>query len=88
MLAARVACVAEGTRWLPESARAVYRADFADDRDIADAGVIDEILGSVGQDGSELLAAPTFEVAGELFWGHDRLPDALAWYKAGAVAGE
>lgn len=29
--------------------------------------------------GLGLFGAPSFRVAGELFWGHDRLDDALAW---------
>ncbi len=29
-----------------------------------------------------VFGAPTFVVAGEVFWGNDRLEDAFAWYKA------
>ena len=107
LLAARVACVAAGQTWLPELVRAVYRANFAADRDIADAAVLEEILVSLGQDGRDLLAraqtpdnkerlrrqteeawelgifgAPTCVVKGELFWGDDRLEDALAWHES------
>ena len=39
LLAARVACVAR-REWLPEFARAVYRANFAEDRDIGRQEVI------------------------------------------------
>ncbi len=108
LLAARVACAAAGREWLPEFVRTVYRANFAEDRDIADPAVMQEILAAVGQDAREVLAlaqspenkerlrrqteaawaqgifgAPTFVVGGELFWGNDRLEDALAWHKRG-----
>src|SRR5262245_23192103 len=56
LLAARVACVAAGQAWLPDLVRSVYRANFADDRDIANAAVMEEILVSLGQDGRDLLA--------------------------------
>jgi 2-hydroxychromene-2-carboxylate isomerase len=104
VLAARVACAGAGREWLPAFVRATFRANFAEDRDIADAGVIEEVLRSVGQDGAAVLAlaqsqgnkdllrrqtdeawalgifgAPTCEVEGELFWGHDRIEDAFAW---------
>ena len=84
--------------------RWVYHANFADDRDIADAAVLAEVLGALGQPAAELLAragapetkeelrrqteratelgifgAPTCVVGGELFWGNDRLEDAIAW---------
>ena len=36
---------------------AVFRAFFQDDRDIADAGVVAQIAGSVGIDGGQLMAA-------------------------------
>src|SRR4030095_6040636 len=37
LLAARIACVAAGETWLASFVRAVYRANFAEDRDIAHA---------------------------------------------------
>jgi 2-hydroxychromene-2-carboxylate isomerase len=102
--AARIACLAAGETWGPEFVRAVYRANFAEDRDIADPAVIGAILDGLGQPGAALVArtqapevkdalrrqteeaqrlgifgAPSFFVAGELFWGNDRLEDALAW---------
>lgn len=104
LLAARVGCLAAGEPWLPAFVRAVFRANFAEDRDIADPGVIREILAAEGQDASALLArasspaakdllraqtaeasrlgifgAPDFVVAGELFFGQDRMDDAVAW---------
>lgn len=106
LLAARVALVGAGQDWLPGFARDVYRANFAEDRDISDPVVIEEILRSLKLDAPSLLAravdpenkerlrvqterawevgifgAPTFVVGGEVFWGNDRLEDALDWYK-------
>ena len=106
LLAARVACLAKATseRWLPEFVRAVFRANFAEDREIGDATEIRSILDSLGQPGTELIeqaqapenkrrlrdqtqrarelgifGAPSFVVGRELFWGNDRLEDALVW---------
>jgi 2-hydroxychromene-2-carboxylate isomerase len=108
--AARVACTVRDRPWFPEFARAVFRANFAEDRDIADAAVLTEILAGVGQDGGSLLdqarsperkgllraatesawslgifGAPSFIVGEELFWGNDRLEQALSWAR-GATA--
>ena len=106
LLAARVACLAKATseRWLPKFVRAVFRANFAEDREIGDATEISSILDSLGQPGMELIeqaqapenkrrlrdrtqwagelgifGAPSFVVGRELFWGNDRLEDALVW---------
>lgn len=108
LLAARVACLASETseRWLPGFTRAVFRANFAEDREIGDAAEIRSILDSLGQPGAKLIeqaqtpenkqrlhvqtrqagelgifGAPSFVVGGELFWGNDRLEDALMWSK-------
>jgi 2-hydroxychromene-2-carboxylate isomerase len=32
-----------------------------------------------------IFGSPTFSVGGELFWGDDRLSDAINWYKYGRV---
>jgi 2-hydroxychromene-2-carboxylate isomerase len=32
-----------------------------------------------------LFGSPTFAVAGELFWGDDRLDDALTWFRHGSL---
>jgi 2-hydroxychromene-2-carboxylate isomerase len=109
LLAARIACRAKAASepWLREFARAVFRANFAEDRDIGDGTVIRSILDSLGQPGAELVeqaqapenklrlrkqtqrakelgifGAPTFAVGEELFWGNDRMEDALAWAAA------
>ena len=109
LLAARVACLvsAEFEPWLPDFVRAVFRANFAEDREIGDAVEIRSILDELGQPGAKLVeqaqtpenkqrlrkhtqraielgifGAPSFVVDGELFWGNDRVEDALTWHKA------
>jgi 2-hydroxychromene-2-carboxylate isomerase len=104
LLAARVTCLAKSEPWLLEFVRAVFRANFSEDREIGDAVEIREILDSLGRPGERLVeqaqapenkmflreqtrkagelgifGAPSFVVGGELFWGNDRLEDALAW---------
>ena len=107
LLAARVACAAAGEPWEGRFVRAAFRANFAEDRDIADREVIGELLRGVGADAETVLAravspevkeklrastdeakrlgifgAPDFVVGGELFFGQDRMDDAIAWAKA------
>jgi 2-hydroxychromene-2-carboxylate isomerase len=104
LLAARVALAAEGQAWLPAFVRSVSRANFGEDRDIADEAVLRALLVELGTDPAPWLAAahtkvvkdalhrqtdqamelgifcaPTFRVGEEMFWGNDRLEDALAW---------
>jgi 2-hydroxychromene-2-carboxylate isomerase len=55
LLAARVACLGIGEAWLPTFARAVYHANFAEDRDIADADLLARLLGEAGADGAALV---------------------------------
>jgi 2-hydroxychromene-2-carboxylate isomerase len=101
--AARIALVAEQDGWCPDWTRAVYAAEFAQDRDIADGAVLTGLLETLGQDPGAVLAraespdnkaalraqteraqalgifgAPSFVVDGELYWGNDRLGDAIA----------
>jgi 2-hydroxychromene-2-carboxylate isomerase len=110
VIAARVACLAKATGepWLPGFARAVFRANFAEDREIGEAEEIRSILDSVGLPGARIVeragapdnrprlreqtrraaelgifGAPSFVVGDELFWGNDRLEDALAWASSG-----
>ena len=105
LLAARVATAARGEAWLPEFVRAVYRANFAEDRDISRPEVLREILGSRAEEwlaraGEQpvkdalrattdeamrrgIFGAPSFFVGEELFWGDDRLDQAVAWEKRG-----
>jgi len=102
LLAARVALLGAGEPWGPDFVRAVYRANFAEDRDIADRTLVAGILTSLAQPADHVLTraespdvkdtlrrqtdhaialgifgAPTFVLGTELFWGHDRLDDAL-----------
>jgi 2-hydroxychromene-2-carboxylate isomerase len=56
LLAARIACAAEGREWLPEFARAVYRVNFVEDRDIADEKILSDLLRSLGEDPEAWLA--------------------------------
>ncbi len=107
LLAARVAILPEARPRRPEFVRAVFRANFAEDREIGDEATIREILDELDLDADLLLerarapenkerlrrqtqaaadlgifGAPTFVSEGELFWGQDRLEDALAWHRA------
>lgn len=100
--AARVALVGALAPWGPGFVQAVYRANFADDRDIGDPDVIVGLLDAQGLPGRDILAqaespewkprlreqaeraerlgifgAPSFVVGSELFWGSDRLEQAL-----------
>jgi 2-hydroxychromene-2-carboxylate isomerase len=104
LLAARVACCAPAP--IGPLTRAIFRANFAEDRDIADPDVLREVVDSVGSNGAKLVelagtsnikahlraqtaearrlgifGAPDFLVNGELFFGQDRLEDAIAWAK-------
>jgi len=107
LLAARVALAGADEAWIGDFARAAMRANFAEDRDIADPAVIRAILADLGQPADALLeqaasadtklalrsqteraselglfGAPSFITPdGELFWGNDRLEDALDWMK-------
>jgi 2-hydroxychromene-2-carboxylate isomerase len=66
LLAARVACHAQEQPWLPEFVRQVYRANFADDREISDPAVVGEILEAVGQPRGLLAAADSPETRAKL----------------------
>jgi 2-hydroxychromene-2-carboxylate isomerase len=105
-LAARVALVGVDEGWVAPFSRGVFHANFAEDRDIADAAVLGDVLGGLGLglDGAAVLAratgpdykprlraateeatargifgSPTFFRGGEMFFGGDRLHQALAW---------
>jgi 2-hydroxychromene-2-carboxylate isomerase len=103
LVAARVALVAADEGWCGDFTRAVYRANFAEDREIGDREVVAEVVAALGRDAGAVLAralapenkerlkrrtdeavasgifgAPSFIVRDELFWGNDRLEDALA----------
>ena len=102
VLAARVACCA-GAATGP-LVRAIFRANFAENQDIAQPEVLRALVDGIGGDGAQALelaastevraqlrantaeamrlgifGAPDFLAAGELFFGQDRLDDAVAW---------
>jgi 2-hydroxychromene-2-carboxylate isomerase len=102
VLAARVACCAGAA--VGPLVRATFRANFAEDRDIAQPEVLRTLVESIGGDGAHALelaassdvkaqlrantseaqrlgifGAPDLVAAGELFFGQDRLDDAIAW---------
>ena len=104
LLAARITCRFAREPWLADFVRNVYRANFAQDRDISSEEVVGECLSACGADAAEVLAeaqsaegkaslraqtdeairrsifgAPSFTVGTELFWGNDRIEDALDW---------
>lgn len=57
VLAARVARAASEESWLPAYIRAVFVANFGEDRDIADEALIGGILDTLGRDGRRTLSA-------------------------------
>jgi 2-hydroxychromene-2-carboxylate isomerase len=102
--AARIAMVGEAQGWIGAFTRAVYTANFAEQRDIADDATLALILSKLGvnpeatveaantQENKDMLkaqtedavarglfGAPSFTVGDELFWGNDRLEQAVAW---------
>jgi len=67
LLAARVALVGLKQAWGKEFVRAVYRAEFADGRNIADENVLTDLLRAVGEAPEETLAlARSEEIKAEL----------------------
>jgi len=105
LLAARVALVGLGDTWGEEFCCAVFRAEFAEGRQIGDRQILGAILAGLKVEPTATLAAaqgddikaklrsetaeaqrlgifgaPSFVTAdGELFWGNDRLENALVW---------
>jgi 2-hydroxychromene-2-carboxylate isomerase len=55
--AARVACCFAREPWIGAFVRAVYHANFADDRDISDPAVLEDCLTSLGQPAQDVLAS-------------------------------
>ena len=49
LLAARVVCAGAAAAWVPQFVRAVYQANFAADRDIADPAVLGDLLATLGE---------------------------------------
>jgi 2-hydroxychromene-2-carboxylate isomerase len=66
LLAARVACWFQAESWAPEFVRQVYLANFAHDRDIADASVVGAILESLERPAGALAAAQSPEAKAKL----------------------
>jgi len=104
LLAARVSFACAEEPWLPAFVRSVYAANFSEDMDISDVGVIGALLAGQGQAPEPILevaqtpenkealknqtlqakenglfGAPSFVVGEELFWGNDRLEQAVDW---------
>jgi 2-hydroxychromene-2-carboxylate isomerase len=104
VLAARIALIAGPEGWCPTFTTAVFAANFAEDRNIAEPATLADILAALGQPPDTVLAraatretraalraqtgearrlgifgAPSFIAGEELFWGTDRLDDAIAW---------
>ncbi len=102
--AARIALAGEAEGWISKFTRAVYTANFAQQRDISDDATLDDILSKLGIDRTRAFAAanapenktrlkeqtdeaiargifgaPFFTIGEELFWGNDRLEEAIAW---------
>lgn len=106
--AARLAMLGEKEGWISDFARAVYTANFGEERDIADEDLLRSLVKRVGGDAHAawaasntpeikdalkaqtdeaiklgIFGAPSFTVGKELFWGNDRLEDAIDWAKSG-----
>ena len=104
LLASRVVCWFDSEPWVVEFSKAIFRANFAEDREISDPEIVQACLVELGLDGSRILeqaqtaesklklraqtdqaknldifGAPTFLVDKEMFWGNDRLEEALLW---------
>ncbi len=102
--AARLALVGEIEGWIGDFTRAVYTANFAEQRDISDDATLALVLSNLGVNPEAaakaantpenkgnlkaqteeaiargLFGAPSFTVGDELFWGNDRLEQAVAW---------
>jgi 2-hydroxychromene-2-carboxylate isomerase len=86
----------------PALTRAIYRANFVEDRDIHDLDVLAKLVAGLSDQGDAIMAAagselvkaqlrentaiaqsiglfgaPSFSVGSEIFWGHDRMNQAL-----------
>lgn len=57
LLAARVACQHQEEAWMPAFVRAVYRANFVDDREISAPEVVRDCLSGLSVDADDVLAA-------------------------------
>ena len=57
LLPARVVCAHEGEPWCPKFVRAVFAANFVEDRDIGEREVIADILNRLGLPADKIIAA-------------------------------
>ncbi len=112
VLAARVACALDGDARQGGCIRGLFRANFAEDREIGDRSVALEVLRACGADAQAVLSraespevkaalrantararasgvfgAPNCLVGDELFFGQDRIADAIAWATSSRPAG-
>ncbi len=65
LTAARVVASSETEPWIPDFVFAVYRANFAEDRDISSSGVVSEILRDLGQDSGALIEKASMQSSKE-----------------------
>ena len=104
--AARLALVGGKEGWIGAFSRAVYTANFGEERNIADEDLLRSLVKRAGGDADAaweqanapeikdalkaqtdeainrgIFGAPSFTIGEELFWGNDRLEDAVAWAK-------
>lgn len=104
LLATRIALIGARQGWVADFARAVFEANFAEDRDIGAPEIVADLLRARGLPAEALIAeagtdavkqalkaavaeaeahglfgTPSFRVGDELFWGNDRLEQAIAW---------
>ena len=105
--AARLALAGETEGWTPAFTRAVYTANFGEQKDIADDATLAAILMELGVDADHAFAAantpenkarlkaqteeaqargifgaPSFTAGDELYWGNDRLEEAIAFARS------
>jgi 2-hydroxychromene-2-carboxylate isomerase len=86
LLAARVTCRFADAPWCPAFVRAVYRANFAEDRDIADATVIASCLAALGQPAGERLAEANADAGKEALRAQTERAAALGLFGAPTFA--
>jgi 2-hydroxychromene-2-carboxylate isomerase len=109
--ALRVALVGLEHEWGERFILSVFRAEFAEGREIGEPAVIADLLTALGVDPMPVMAraqsdeikgklraqtdeaqrrgifgAPSFVAGEELFWGNDRLEQAIAWTRHDANA--
>ena len=102
--AARVAVAGSDEPWLADFCVSVFKAQFAEGKNISEETILRQSLASVGADSEywlekiktpaikdalklrtenaqnlDIFGAPSFIVGDELFWGNDRLDQAIEW---------